>query len=438
MSRRTIGLIATLCLALSAVAAAPALGAIGFVRQWTVQGFAGGETGVAVDRAGSVIYVADPFSGPSGRILAYDPNGTLLRVLDRAHGVDVERPAGVAVDSAGNLYVFEGDRNRVLVLSPTGSPVRAIAPTGEDAFDDLAQGIALDAQDNLYVADTRASRIEVFNTGGGLVRKFPLGGNFVDDVAVDAAGNVYALLIFGDGGCLAAVQKHDPNGTLITRWDVTQGADYSCARFGIAVDPRTGEVLVASQGGTKPGIRRYTPNGALVGAPLLGNGTPGDRLQAVGLAVDSAGTIYTRDTRTPRILRFGDLPPAPNLQNTIPSPQTITRGPATVVAPGKISLRSLKNSKCVRTLVVSTKPARVNVRIFSGIRSIRLFGQKVVVFQRAGKRVACIPVPFRARTFDARTRLRIAVGVALNAVEGKGGPAPRTGPPVTRPINLIP
>jgi len=261
----------------------------------------------------------------------------------------------------------------------------------------------------------------------------------VDDVAVDAAGNVYALLIFGTAGCEAAVQKHDPNGTLIARWNVTQGADFSCARFGIAVDPRTGEVLVSSQGGTKPGIRRYTPAGALVGPPLLGNGTPGDRLQAVGLAIDGAGTIYTRDTRTPpRILRFGEVPPAPNLQNTIPNPQTITRGPATVVAPGSVSLRSLKKSKCVRTLVVSTKPARVNVRIFSGIRSIRLFGQKLVVFRRAGKRVACIPVPFRARTFDARTRLRIAVGVALNAVEGTGGPAPRTGPPIFRPIRLLP
>jgi DNA-binding beta-propeller fold protein YncE len=438
MSHRTIGLVAALCVALSAVVAAPALGAIGFVRQWTIQGGAGGEAGVAVDRAGSVVYVADPFFGSTGRIVAYDPNGTVVRVLDKANGVDVERPLGLAVDSAGNLHVFEGDRNRVLVLAPNGAPVRTIAPTGEDAFDDLAAGIALDAQDNLYVADTRASRIEVFNTAGGLVRKFGLGGNFVDDVAVDAAGNVYALLIFGTAGCEAAVQKHDPNGTLITRWTVTQGSDYICARFGIAVDPRTGEVLVSSQGGTKSGVRRYTPNGALVGAPLLGNGTPGDRLQAVGLAVDGAGTIYVRDTGTPRILRFGDLPPAPNLQNTIPSPQTITRGPATVIAPGRISLRSLKSSKCVRTLVVSTKPARVTVRIFSGIRSIRLFGAKVVVFRRAGKRVACIPVPFRARTFDARTRLRIAVGVALNAVEGRGGPPPRTGPPIFRPIKLLP
>ena len=179
MSRRTMGLIAALCLAVSAITAAPALGAIGFVRQWTVQGFAGSEAGVAVDRAGSVIYVADPFFGGTGRIIAYDPNGAVVGVLDKAHGVDVERPLGLAVDSAGNLHVFEGDRNRVLVLAPNGSPVRTIAPTGADAFDDLAQGIALDAQDNLYVADTRASRIEVFNTGGGLVRKFPLGGNFV-------------------------------------------------------------------------------------------------------------------------------------------------------------------------------------------------------------------------------------------------------------------
>ena len=443
MSYRTFPLMATLCMVLWALAAAPALGAFGFVRQWTIQGFGGSEAGVAVDRAGSVVYVADPFFGATGRILAYGPDGTLIRVFDKASGVDVERPWGLAVDSAGNLNVFESDRNRVLVLDPNGSSLRTVVPTGADTFDDLAVGIALDRQDNLYVADTRASRIEVFDTAGRLLRKFPLGGSFVDDVAVDAAGNVYALLIFGDGGCEARVQKHDPNGTLITQWAVTQPPAFSCARFGIAVDPRTGEVLVSSQGGDQSGVRRYTPDGAPVGAPLLGNGTTGDRLQAVGLAVDGAGTIYVRDTRTPRILRFGDVSsapapaPAPNLGTTIPSPQTITSGPATVVAPGKVSLGSLRRSKCVRTLVVSTKPARVRVRIFSGIRSLRLFGEKLVVFRRAGKRVACIPVPFRAKTFDARTRLRIAVGVALGAVLGTGPPAPPL-PPVTRPIKLVP
>jgi hypothetical protein len=122
---------------------------------------------------------------------------------------------------------------------------------------------------------------------------------------------------------------------------------------------------------------------------------------------------------------------------SIPSPQTLRAGPATLVAPGKISIRSLKRSKCVRTLVLSTKPARVNVRIFSGRLSIRLFGEKTVVFKAPGKRVACIPVPFRAHTFNPRTRLRVAVGVTLGAVVGRGGPPPRKGPTTIRPIDLV-
>ena len=150
----------------------------------TGNGVEGG--GVALDRTGSTVYIADPNVGGSGRITAYDRNGTVLRVFERATGVDVERPLGLAVDSSGNLSVFEGDRNRVLVLSPTGAVVRAVAPTGTAAFDDLAAGIAIDAGDNLYVADTRNSRVEVFDAAGALVRTIALGGGFVTDVAVDA------------------------------------------------------------------------------------------------------------------------------------------------------------------------------------------------------------------------------------------------------------
>lgn len=429
--RRTC-LAALALLALAIAIPAAALGVVRFDRQWPVaagNGVEGG--GVAVDRAGTTVYVAEPFAGGSGRITAYDRDGTVLRVLDRAGGVDVERPLGLAVDSAGNLSVFEGDRNRVLVLTPAGSVVRAVAPTGTAAFDDLAAGIAIDRQDRLYVADTRNSRIEVFDAGGALLSTIPLGGDFVNDVTVDTAGNVYALTIFGTAGCEAAVQKHAPDGTLLARWAVTQSPAFGCARFGIGIDPRTNEVLVSSQGGTAPGVRRYSSTGAPVGAPLLGDGTPRNTLKALGLAVDATGAIFVRDGAAARMLRFADLPPAPDLQTTIPNPKTVTVGPATLVLPGTLSLASLKRSKCVRTLVVSTKPARVTVRIFSGIRSLRLFGAKRVVFRAAGKRVACVPVPFRAHTFDARTRLRFAVGVALNSVERQPRPA-------TRPIRLVP
>ena len=59
-----------------------------------------------------------------------------------------------------------------------------------------------------------------------------------------------------------------------------------------------------------------------------------------------------------------------------------------------------------------------------------LFGAKTVRFTAAGRKVVCIRVPFRAKTFDARTRLRVSLAVALEA-----GASPR---PRSRPIRLTP
>ena len=87
---------------------------------------------------------------------------------------------------------------------------------------------------------------------------------------------------------------------------------------------------------------------------------------------------------------------------------------------------------------MSARRARVLVTIFSGIRSRRLFGAELVTFRRPGKKIVCIPVPRRARTFDARTQLRAAVGVALGAVDRVGEPREPRLAPVIRPIRLVP
>jgi hypothetical protein len=86
--------------------------------------------------------------------------------------------------------------------------------------------------------------------------------------------------------------------------------------------------------------------------------------------------------------------------------------------------------------VATKRPARILVSIFSGRRSIRLFGQKLVVFVSApARRQVCITVPFRARTFDVRTPLRVALGYTAGARRQRSGPKPR---PVIRPISLVP
>jgi hypothetical protein len=79
----------------------------------------------------------------------------------------------------------------------------------------------------------------------------------------------------------------------------------------------------------------------------------------------------------------------------------------------------------------------VLVTIFSGIRSRRLFGAELVTFRRPGRRIVCIPVPLRARTFNARAQ-RVAVGVALGAVDRVGERRQPRPPPVIRPIDLVP
>ena len=125
----------------------------------------------------------------------------------------------------------------------------------------------------------------------------------------------------------------------------------------------------------------------------------------------------------------------PDLQTEIPSPRAVRAGPATATAPSRLSLRSLRNAKCVLVAVASTRPARVLVTIFSGRRSMRLFGQKLVLFRAAGRTSTCILVPARARTFNVRTPLNFAVGYALGARARAGERATR---PVIRPIRLLP
>ena len=129
------------------------------------------------------------------------------------------------------------------------------------------------------------------------------------------------------------------------------------------------------------------------------------------------------------------FPLVPDLETTIPSPREVRVGPAIVTGPAQLSLRSLQRSKCVAVLVSSARPARVLVTIFSGRRSVRLFGQRLVVFRAAGRTRTCIQVPKRARTFDVRTPLRFAVGYALGA---RAHPGQRATSPVIRPIRLVP
>ncbi len=135
-----------------------------------------GPYGVAVDGSGNV-YVADKDNHRIRKITP-DPNGMSTVTTFAGTGISgfmdgvgtlaqFNSPLGVAVNSAGFVYVADGENNRIRKITP-GGVVSTLAGTGSQGFIDGAGGVAqfnspisvaVDGVGNIYVADEKNHRI---------------------------------------------------------------------------------------------------------------------------------------------------------------------------------------------------------------------------------------------------------------------------------------
>jgi sugar lactone lactonase YvrE len=93
---------------------------------------------------------------------------------------------GVAVDTAGNLYVSDSTNNNVRKITSAG----VVTTLGSVP---LAYGVAADAAGSVYATTYNTNQIKKI-TPAGVVTTLASGGdlNWPVGLAVDAAGNVYA------------------------------------------------------------------------------------------------------------------------------------------------------------------------------------------------------------------------------------------------------
>ena len=101
--------------------------------------------------------------------------------------------SGLAVDTAGNVYVADSGNSRVLELA-AGSAAQEVLP-----FTGLSnpQGVAVDRAHNIYVTDAWNNRVLEQAAGSSTQSALPFTGlTYPSGVAVDTAGNVYIT----DGG----------------------------------------------------------------------------------------------------------------------------------------------------------------------------------------------------------------------------------------------
>jgi sugar lactone lactonase YvrE len=292
------------------------------------------------------------------------------------------QPQALVADSAGNIYVADTGNAAIRRITPAGVVTTSAGSSayrgsqngvGAAASFNSPAGIAIDSLGNLYVADAYNATIRKIAPGGSVTT---LAGsstsrgdadgtgsaalfNFPNGIASDASGNLYVADTYND-----TIRKITPAGTVTT---LAGSAGISGSNdgtgifalfnqpFGTALDA-SGNVYVADTGNAI--IRKITPTGfvttiagiAGVAGWKDGIGTSALLNQPRSLVVDGDGNVYVVDTgnavirliapdgtvTTPTYTSAPASNPAPTplLTPNSTTPQTASSGGAGAMEPG--------------------------------------------------------------------------------------------------------
>jgi uncharacterized protein (TIGR03437 family) len=304
----------------------------------------GNPDSLAVDANGNVA-ISDPSNHAIRRVT---PGGTINRIAGNNQGAysgdggeavlaSIRGPRGIAYDASGRLFIADSINGRIRRVTPEGFIDTMV--TGLPGM----RGIALDAQGNVYaafpdehfIAKVSVAGVASIFAGSGVAGFRGDGGEArfarfttPNDVAVDAAGNVYIadsgnhrIRVVGTDGKVRTVAG---NGIPGFQGDGDTATSLSLANpLGIAIDPVTGSVVIADTDNHR--IRVVTPEGRL--RTIGGTGTAGfggddgaglaaQFRNPVDAAVDRRGNVYVADNLNVRVRRL-DAPIIPQVVSLV-------------------------------------------------------------------------------------------------------------------------
>ena len=239
--------------------------------------------GLAADSSGNV-YIADTGNArirkvsSNGAISTYAGSGSAGYAGNgaAATGAQLNLPIGLALDSAGNLYIADYGNNAVRKVAAASGTISTVAGTGVQSFSGDGgnatsaglhgpQAVALDNGGNLYIADSQNNRIRVVTPAG----------------SISTVAGTGLPGYTGDGHLATSAQIVSPSGLVVD----SGGGVYITDSSSLVRKFFVGGSIFTIAGNTTLG---YSGDGGLATSAQLN--------APMGMAVDSKGVLYVADT----------------------------------------------------------------------------------------------------------------------------------------------
>ncbi|HYZ86915.1 MAG TPA: NHL repeat-containing protein [Bryobacteraceae bacterium] len=307
-------------------------------------------TGIAVDRAGTTLYIAE---GAKNRVRRVDLTAGTITTVNLGE-VSLNRPGGLALDGAGNLFIADQGNYVVRRVDAVTGAVTTVAGSGQPGGSGdngpavSAQlspvfGVEVDDAGTLWIADTQNMRVRRVDPSTGRITSLAIPDLFYPTrvrldrkgrlLIADASGQrcvtfdpqsgpvssyyglVFPLAIVEDPqgrvviaeGTLNRLMRVDPE-LLFYDWFASAPPDGDggpalqsrlTSLFAVTTSP-TGQVVFTDELAHK--VRSLDPATGQI-RTIAGDGAPGFLRLPKGLAYNSSGDLFLLDAGNNRILK---------------------------------------------------------------------------------------------------------------------------------------
>jgi uncharacterized protein (TIGR03437 family) len=286
--------------------------------QLTLAGGSPGFSGLAVDAAGN-IYISDTHNcairlvtAATGIITTFAGSSLCGYAGDGgpANKAALLYPSGVALDSAGNLYIADTLNNRVRKVNTLGV-ISTVAGNGNALYSgDGVQatttgvvspdGVTFDSTGNLYISES--DRIRKVNTSG------------IINTIAGATTGVQTPGSSGDGGLATAALLNGPLGLVVD----PSGNLYIADNQNLRVRKINTAVIISEYAGVFGPVSTPLGDGGPATSAYIGN--------PLGLLLDAAGDLYITETGNSTNINGAGNGSNGNVRKVAPAAPAITPG----------------------------------------------------------------------------------------------------------------